>query len=157
MSSPKKKPTEKLKSPDWRSKRRGSPQALLAPLDTWATQLGKERRTLARMLARAGYVVKHGEKLGAAVVFNAIVGEIDHEKIRNLKADADAKERAAKIEAGELVTWSDLEKMLNEKFILPIIRALDVVPSEAQEWRDKVLLPILRQAIGAPSVEGNGK
>ena len=61
----------------------------LARLDAWALELGKERRTLARVLKRNGVDVVAGKLYRASEIFNGLFGEEQTEKVRNLKLDAD--------------------------------------------------------------------
>jgi hypothetical protein len=40
-----------------------------------------------------------------------------------------------------------VETWLNRQVVQPFTLAFDNVPAEAREWRDKVILPILRQTL----------
>jgi hypothetical protein len=60
-----------------------------------------------------------------------------------------AARRRNRLAEKELVEWEWVESSLNELLIQPWTLALDNIPPEAKEWRDKVLLPYLRQLVAA--------
>ena len=125
---------------------------LTASLDGWAVALGRERRTLERILVRNGLTVTPGCKFTAKEIYIGIVGDEQAEKVRNLKLDADEKERKSKERDGILVPWEWCEKAMIELAGMQN-SALDACPAEALEWLEKVYKPTMRQKLSKPKGE----
>jgi len=117
--------------------------SLRARLDAWAIAIGRERRTLARTLRRNGVEVVPGKLYGVKEILDGMLGAQEIEKIRNLKLDADEKERRAKIEEGKLLYWEDAEKIINEKIVSPYVTLRDAQTDprvrEVFEQLDRIL------------------
>jgi hypothetical protein len=116
-----------------------------------------ERRTLESKLVRIGYVTKkRGEKIPFRTVLVALMGDKEAETIRNLKADADRKEREAKIEAGELVPMADIEPWLLQHYIVPMAGILSSAPTTLDTRCNPEHPEVARKAI-ADWIEGTVK
>ena len=76
--------------------------------------------------------------------------ELKIQQTRREKQLADKLTRQNAIARGELCRWEDVLRILNEKICVPWRLALDGAPEEAREWRDKCLLPILRESLEPP-------
>jgi len=76
--------------------------------------------------------------------------ELRIQQARKEKQLADKLTRQNAIARGELCRWEDVLRILNEKICVPWRLALDGAPEEAREWRDKCLLPILRESLEPP-------
>lgn len=122
-------------------------------LQAWATALGMERRTLESRLVKAGYSPpkKDGNKIPAKKIFVAIVGDKEAETIRALKLDNEERERKAAEQAGQLCQWEDVQALLNQFLVAPLVTAMDSAPKDVDwEWLEKVVRPLLRQKLTPP-------
>jgi hypothetical protein len=127
------------------------PAKFIATLDAWALELDYERRTLVRILKRSDIEIIPGHLYRAREVVSGLMGSEQVERVRNLKLDADRKEREELEACGRVVEWDRVEAQLNQKVFLPLLSALDAAPAGVSaEWVEKVLKPILRQKVDAP-------
>lgn len=121
---------------------------LIASLDAWAVSLGREARTLKRLLTRNGVKVELRKLYTAREIVGGLIGEEQQEKIRNLKLDADRKAREEKLADGQMCEWAAVEKLFNETIIMPFTQACDQAPDAvSREWLDKVLRPSMVRSL----------
>src|ERR1041385_1717747 len=102
-----------------------------ATLNAWASEMGIDQQTLERRLVRAGYT-RPASGWGQASfkkIYVAIMGDEQAEKIRNLKADADHKERKDHVPKGELYPMAELEPWLVQNYVQPMLAILSSGPS----------------------------
>ncbi len=99
-------------------------------IGAWATSLGIEPRTLQRSLVKAGIKVPEPRKtITAKSIFVAMAGDVDAEKQRLLKGQADAQERENREAEGTLVNMAEAEKFITEVLIIPLVNALEPMPT----------------------------
>jgi len=120
---------------------------LEATLNAWAGQLRMEPRTVEKKLALAAIEVLPGKLYTAAQVIAALMGDKYHEEVRNLKADADRKEREEKEAKGLLVKMPDVEAMLSELFVVPFLTMLNSLGTTLDTRCNPTDPELARQAI----------
>ncbi len=112
---------------------------------------GQDAGTIKRNLMRNDYKVEPNKPIPLSVLFRLYTGAEQVEKIRNLKLDADQKERDAKRDDGKLCEWDAVLKLLNERFYAPLVAAMDAAPGGVdREWVEKVLKPAVRVKLEPP-------
>jgi len=92
-------------------------------INAWATSLGVEARTILRALAKTGIVrrkTKGRIKFTAKQITDALFGDEQQERLRNLKLDADKKHREEEEAKGQLITLTEVESLLTERVISPL-------------------------------------
>lgn len=112
-----------------RKKGRPKPPKLQATLNAWATQLQMEPRTLEKKLAQAAIDVQPNRLYTASEVVRALLGDKYREEVRNLKADADRKEREEKENKGLLVKMPEVEALISELLVGPLLAMLNSLPT----------------------------
>ena len=120
---------------------------LEATLNAWAGQLRMEPRTLEKKLALAAIEIKPGKSFSAAQVVNALMGDKYLEEVRNLKADADRKEREEKEAKGILVKMPDVEAKLSETLVVPLLTMLNSLGTTLDTRCNPTDPELARQAI----------
>jgi len=95
----------------------------------WAKALGFDPKTVGQRLRDAGHQITHKNVYHVRVVVAAVYGDEQAERNRNLKLDADRKEREEREAAGELVSRAVMEKEIAELYTLPIGQALASMPT----------------------------
>lgn len=122
---------------------------ILHPLQTWATELGKDPETLKRELLKIEFRPVPGEPIPLQIIIAAIFGQEYTEKIKRMRLDNEERERnAARQIAMENETLVEVDKVrqaIIKTFVQPAITALDNCP--ATEWAEKVFKPILMQSL----------
>jgi len=133
-------------------------------VSAWATSLGKEPRTLERLLVRAGLPKPHPRfTVTASAIFAALLGDEMALKRRLTLAQAEAQERENREAEGQLIRLVEVEKILSERVILPLRELLMAAPAALDTrcnpgapelarlaltaWRDDAL-KTLRGALG---------
>jgi hypothetical protein len=94
-------------------------QPIEGSVTAWAVALGIHRDALKRRLFEAGIKFEAREDLTAKEVFDSFTGDKDKAMARKLNADADARERDNRKEAGELFELPAIEKKLWMDFLQP--------------------------------------
>lgn len=122
---------------------------LTATLDGWAVALGRERRTLERVLTRGGIKVQPGMKFTAQEIYVGIVGDEQAERVRNLKSDADRKEREEKEALGTLFPMAELEGWLSQHYVIPMASIFADMPAAIDTRCNPQDPKVARQAIEA--------
>jgi hypothetical protein len=124
-----KKQNDKITSAEKSAKRRTGAKTsqLSATLDGWAMALTVDSQTLKRKLVRAGAEVVPRKLYAASEIVAALLGDAHYEKVRNLKLDADKKERQAKQDSRELVRMVEVEALLS-KVLQPMREQLLSLP-----------------------------
>lgn len=103
--------------------------SIKATLNAWAVNLGMEPRTLETRLRKADVELERFQELSARDVIRALMGDKEAETIRNLKADADRKEREEQEARGELVKWPEVEERITKTMILPLRQWIVTLPT----------------------------
>lgn len=128
-----------------------------ATLNEWANSLGKDPDTLKRAMVKHGVAVpEDGEDIPAPDIIRTIFGDKHTEEVRNLKADADRKEREEKEALGEVVQMEAVETLLTEWLFVPLTQALADMPSTIDS-RCNPENPILAQTAIREYLEDNLK
>lgn len=99
------------------------------PLTTWATALGESPRSLERCLIKAGIIIEKRQPVTAKQIVAAKMGDEQVEKVRNLRADADRKERENAQTAGELIRFSEFDAIWTQHQALPLRQWLQDLPT----------------------------
>lgn len=122
---------------------------ITATLNAWATSMGVDQQTLERWLVNAGFnKPKSGwGDITYRKIEKAVLGDEQKEKIRNLKADADRKEREELERRGELVDKTEVEAWIVQKFIAPFSNILSSAPSTLDTRCNPERPEIARRAI----------
>src|SRR5437763_491486 len=108
--NPPKRPSEVPETPPDAKISARKLSGIKATLDAWAVELGKERRTLARILTRNEIEVEAGKLYRAHEIFNGILGSEHAAKVKNLELDAEKKEREGEEARRELVRMAEVEQ-----------------------------------------------
>jgi hypothetical protein len=77
-----------------------------------AVEFGVSRETIERGLRQAGIKAESFSRYTTRQIFTALAGDFKAERIRNLRLDAEAKERAAAIEIGQLQSRDRVEELV---------------------------------------------
>lgn len=109
--------------------KKASKSVISFTLEAWARAMGHERRTLEVRLINTGYEWKPGTLIPFKAIYNAMLGDEQAEKNRNLKLDADRKEREEREANGELVKLAEVEQLITELVISPQRQELENMPS----------------------------
>ena len=80
-----------------------------------AQEWSVERRTLSRALEGIGESVGKGATFHTQTICAALFGDLDREKLRIARADAEAKERENKVASGQLVAVDDAKKIITRR------------------------------------------
>jgi hypothetical protein len=141
-----------------RSTERNAPQGKLEfTLHGWSLHLGMEDRTLEKKLLNAGLNIVPLATYSLRQIIAAMLGDKYVQEVRNLKADADRKEREEKEARAELVKFEDVLKMNVEFLIEPSVRMVKdgvAAGSIKSEWAEQYFR-LMRE--GLPKPERNGK
>ena len=133
------------------------PIAIEFSLQAWADALNKDPHTLKKMLLKVGIdAPKHGELLSANKIFSALMGDEYKERVRNLKADADRKEREERIATGALFPMAELESWLHQNYVTPMWDILKTAPTTLDTRCNSEHPAVARDAIRA-WIEGTVK
>jgi hypothetical protein len=100
-------------------------------LTRWAKELGFDPKTVGQRLRVAGHVVAKDKLYHLREVVAAVYGDEQAERNRNLKLDADRKEREEREAKGQLIDRALAEKQIAELYTLPLGQALAGLPSKA--------------------------
>lgn len=114
-------------------------------LYAWANALGKDSKTLSRELSKVG--INAEREITAQEIFKAVLNEEQVERNRNLKLDADRKEREEKEANGQLVQMAEVEKLISEKVVLPLRARLLSAPTTLDTLCNPSDPELARQAI----------
>jgi phage terminase Nu1 subunit (DNA packaging protein) len=136
-----------------------------------AIEWGIDRRTLASRLSEAGFDVERGAEFHTQEITRAVVGDLERERTRLTRADADIREMEKRQKEGELV---DLQEVLDliRRACLPISQRLRSLPADMatrcnptdpvlarealQRWVDDSL-PLIRSQMPKPTKEQDEK
>jgi phage terminase Nu1 subunit (DNA packaging protein) len=112
-----------------------------ATLQAWATALGMEHRTLSVRMVKAGFQTPKHALIPAGQVYVALLGDKDAERIRLLKAQAEAQEFKNRETSGRLIDV-DVLKQWCAQWFGGVRAAIDAAPDTiSREWADKVFVP----------------
>jgi hypothetical protein len=132
-----------------------------------AAEWGVDRRTLAKRLTGAGLKVERNSQFTTQEITQAIVGDLNSERIRETRARADLLELERREKQRELVSLTEVQKMIFESF-QPIRDQMNALPSQAasrcnptdpalarqalEEWL-RTVLPLIRNELPKPAVD----
>ena len=138
------------------------------PLYTWSLALAMEPKTLETKLMKARIEWKKAESISALNIFNAMFGDEQYEKVRNLKLDANQKEREEQKELGNLFPMQELEPWLLNNYILPMRQILEgvatgldtrcnpehpeIARAALNEWIEKTVKPAIKEKLTKPKL-----
>jgi len=141
-----------------------------ATLNAWASEMGIDQQTLERRLVRSGYTrpASGWGQVSFKKIYVAIMGDEQAEKIRNLKADADRKEREEQVAKGELFPMAELEPWLVQNYVQPMAAIMGSAPSTLDtrcnpehpeiarralsEWFEGMVKPALKTNLQKPKL-----
>ena len=127
-----------------RSAHKSKAAGIAHPLQAWCNELGKDPKTLKKLLFRIGERPGPRDLIAFRTIQGAVFGDEHAEKIKGLRLDNAQRERDGKKEELRLIDVDLVRQLIARFFVQPAIAALDSCPPEAVEWRDKVMLPALR-------------
>lgn len=96
---------------------------------TAAKALGIDPKTMNKRLRDRGHEIGQNRKYTLAEIVAAYLGDLEAERIRETRANADLKELELRRESGELVSMDEVQSMMN-KVYLPMRQRLNALPSE---------------------------
>lgn len=94
----------------------------------WARELGTTRETLGKKLIQNGFQLQDREKISAKDIWLAMACDKEAAMTRKLNAEAEAKERENRKEAGEIVTVEEAAALYGRK-IAALVQRLESLPS----------------------------
>lgn len=137
-------------------------------LQSWATAAGMDRRTLETRLIKAGYRTpeKKGGKIPFRKILVALVGDKEAETVRNLKLEADRKEREEAEASGKLFPMGELDEWINNNYVVPMANILSSAPTTLdtrcnpehpetarkviEDWVEMAVKPFLKVGLTKP-------
>ena len=134
-----------------------------------AKVFGMDPKTMVRLLRDAGHEIAQNRKFSLQEVTGALTGDLEKERIRETRANADLKELELKEKQGELVSLAAVQEMMNTA-MLPMRQRLNALPSEMasktnptdpeharaqlNQWVDQAL-PLIREQL--PKIKPESK
>jgi len=85
-------------------------------LSAWSVELGKDTRTIQIRLNKAGFRVPKRGKLRGRVIFVAMTGDLDQERIRHKRAEADLTETKARVAREQVIDVQDVATFIRNTF-----------------------------------------
>lgn len=101
-------------------------------IQAWADSLGKDPASIKRHLNSAGIKFRVGEEIDAVDIFRAFTADTEKDRAtaRKLTAEAESRERKNKIESGQLLDLTEIEKVVWGELLMPLRQALESMPRD---------------------------